>query len=110
MRRFYALELPHGEIASTLLIAALGAAALAGFWRSFPPPRLRTGRGGPRGIPIGLGFSATSTHSSLEFTADRFQAVADSAAALQASAGHGTVTGNLTAAALALLVLMLPLG
>jgi cation-transporting ATPase E len=32
VRRFYALELPHGAIGSTLLIAALGAAALAGFW------------------------------------------------------------------------------
>jgi cation-transporting ATPase E len=32
VRKFYALELPHGEIRSTLLIAALGAAALAGFW------------------------------------------------------------------------------
>ena len=32
VRTFYALELPHGAIGSTLLIAALGAAALAGFW------------------------------------------------------------------------------
>jgi hypothetical protein len=32
VRRFYALALPHGAIGSTLLIAALGAAALAGFW------------------------------------------------------------------------------
>jgi hypothetical protein len=32
IRRFYALELPRGAIPSTLLIAALGAAALAGFW------------------------------------------------------------------------------
>ena len=32
VRRFYALQLPHGAIGSTLLIAALGAAALAGFW------------------------------------------------------------------------------
>jgi len=32
VRRFYALELPHGAIGGTLLIAALGAAALAGFW------------------------------------------------------------------------------
>jgi hypothetical protein len=32
VRSFYALELPHGGIGSTLLIAALGAAALAGFW------------------------------------------------------------------------------
>jgi cation-transporting P-type ATPase E len=32
IRHFYALALPHGAIGSTLLIAALGAAALAGFW------------------------------------------------------------------------------
>jgi len=32
VRKFYALELPHGAIGSTPLIAALGAAALAGFW------------------------------------------------------------------------------
>jgi cation-transporting P-type ATPase E len=32
VRHFYALALPHGQIGSTLLIAALGAAALAGFW------------------------------------------------------------------------------
>jgi cation-transporting ATPase E len=32
VRTFYALELPHGAIASTLLIAALGAAALTVFW------------------------------------------------------------------------------
>jgi hypothetical protein len=32
VRRFYALELPHGAIWSTLLIAALGVAALSGFW------------------------------------------------------------------------------
>jgi len=32
VRRFYALELPRGAIGSTLLIAALGAAALIGFW------------------------------------------------------------------------------
>jgi cation-transporting ATPase E len=32
VRHFYALALPHGQIAATLLIAALGAAALAGFW------------------------------------------------------------------------------
>ena len=31
IRHFYALALPHGAIGSTLLIAALGAAALAGF-------------------------------------------------------------------------------
>jgi cation-transporting ATPase E len=32
VRSFYALRLPHGAIGSTLLIAALGAAALSGFW------------------------------------------------------------------------------
>jgi len=32
VRGFYALELPHGKVGITLLIAALGAAALAGFW------------------------------------------------------------------------------
>jgi cation-transporting ATPase E len=32
VRSFYALELPHGAIGSTLVSAALGAAALAGFW------------------------------------------------------------------------------
>jgi cation-transporting ATPase E len=32
VRRFYALALPHGAIGGTLLIAALGAAALTGFW------------------------------------------------------------------------------
>jgi len=32
LRTFYKLELPHGAIGSTLLIAALGAAALTGFW------------------------------------------------------------------------------
>jgi cation-transporting ATPase E len=32
VRNFYALRLPHGAIGSTLLIAALGAAALSGFW------------------------------------------------------------------------------
>ena len=32
VRSFYALELPRGEIGVTLLIAALGAAALTGFW------------------------------------------------------------------------------
>jgi cation-transporting ATPase E len=35
VRHFYALALPHGQIGSTLLIAALGAAALAGFWVIF---------------------------------------------------------------------------
>jgi SAM-dependent methyltransferase len=37
-----------------------------------------------------------------EFTADRLQAIADTAAALPARAGHGTVTGNLADATLAL--------
>ena len=32
VRTFYALELPHGAIGSTLLITALGAATLTGFW------------------------------------------------------------------------------
>jgi len=32
VRRFYALQLPHGAIGSTLLIAGLGVAALSGFW------------------------------------------------------------------------------
>jgi cation-transporting ATPase E len=32
VRSFYALELPNGRIGLTLLIAAMGAAALAGFW------------------------------------------------------------------------------
>ena len=32
VRHFYALALPHGAIGSTLLIAALGAAALTSFW------------------------------------------------------------------------------
>ena len=43
VRSFYALELPHGAIGSTLLIAALGAAALAGFWVLSPSARPRTG-------------------------------------------------------------------
>ncbi len=32
VRNFYALAPPHGAIGATLLIAALGAAALTGFW------------------------------------------------------------------------------
>ena len=32
VRRFYALQLPHSGFATTLIIAALGAAALAAFW------------------------------------------------------------------------------
>jgi cation-transporting P-type ATPase E len=43
VRHFYSLELPHGEIGSTLLIAALGAATLAGFWAV----SRRLGRGPP---------------------------------------------------------------
>src|SRR6516225_5240119 len=42
MRSFYALELPHGAIGSTLLIAVLGAAALAAFWLLSPSARPRT--------------------------------------------------------------------
>ena len=47
VRRFYALELPRGELGITLLIAALGVAALAGFWGlsrrhgRAPPPVVR---------------------------------------------------------------------
>ncbi|HET9969718.1 MAG TPA: HAD-IC family P-type ATPase [Streptosporangiaceae bacterium] len=47
IRRFYALELPHGAIWSTLLIAALGVAALAGFWVL----SRRSGRGPAEMIP-----------------------------------------------------------
>ena len=32
VRSFYALELPRSELGVTLLIAAVGAAALVGFW------------------------------------------------------------------------------
>jgi hypothetical protein len=32
VRRFYALDLPRGEIGVTLGVAVLGAAILAGFW------------------------------------------------------------------------------
>jgi len=32
VRHFYALALPHGQIGAALLIAALGATALTGFW------------------------------------------------------------------------------
>jgi len=35
VRHFYALALPQGAIGATLLIAALGAAALTGFWVLF---------------------------------------------------------------------------
>ena len=41
VRTFYELELPHGALQGVLLIAALGAAALAGFWVLFR----RRGRG-----------------------------------------------------------------
>jgi len=46
-RRFYALQLPHSGLATTLVIAELGAAALAGFWvlsrrrGRGPPPVVR---------------------------------------------------------------------
>jgi cation-transporting ATPase E len=42
IRRFYELELPHGQLGITLLIAALGAGALAGLWAY---RRRRGGRG-----------------------------------------------------------------
>ena len=32
VRAFYELDLPHGYLGITLLIAALGSAALVGFW------------------------------------------------------------------------------
>jgi len=32
VRTFYKLELPHGALQGTVLMAALRAAALAGFW------------------------------------------------------------------------------
>jgi hypothetical protein len=32
VRRFYELELPHGYIGLTLLVAAIGAGALTAFW------------------------------------------------------------------------------
>ena len=47
VRRFYALQLPRSGLATTLVIAALGAAVLAGFWALSrrhgrgPPPVLR---------------------------------------------------------------------
>jgi hypothetical protein len=44
VRRFYALQLPHSGLATTLAIAALGAAALTGFWVL----SRRRGRGPPR--------------------------------------------------------------
>jgi len=47
VRRFYKLELPHGALGTTLLIAALGAAALTGFW-SCPAGNAATSRDGPR--------------------------------------------------------------
>jgi cation-transporting ATPase E len=43
VRNFYALELPRGAIGSTLLIAALGAAALVGFWVLSPSARPQAG-------------------------------------------------------------------
>jgi hypothetical protein len=47
VRTFYALELPHGAIGGTLLIAALGAAALATFWIV----SRRLGRGPAEAVP-----------------------------------------------------------
>jgi cation-transporting ATPase E len=47
VRRFYALQLPHNGLATTLAVAALGAAALTGFWvlsrrrGRGPPPVVR---------------------------------------------------------------------
>jgi hypothetical protein len=47
VRRFYELQLPHSGLATTLIIAALGAAALTGFWvlsrrrGRGPPPAVR---------------------------------------------------------------------
>jgi cation-transporting P-type ATPase E len=47
VRRFYALQLPHSGLATMLIIAALGAAALAAFWvlsrrrGRGPPPVVR---------------------------------------------------------------------
>jgi cation-transporting P-type ATPase E len=46
VRHFYALQLPHGGIWSTLLIAALGVAALSGFWVL----SRRHGRGPPEAV------------------------------------------------------------
>jgi cation-transporting ATPase E len=43
LRRFYALQLPHSGLATTLAVAAAGAAALAGFWLL----SRRRGRGPP---------------------------------------------------------------
>jgi hypothetical protein len=54
VRTFYALQLPHRAIGSTLLIAALGAAALAGFWVVSRPQR----RGQPRRPATELNRSA----------------------------------------------------
>ena len=47
VRTFHKLELPHGVIGSTLLIAVLGAAALAAFWVLSRRPGRGPGRGGP---------------------------------------------------------------
>jgi hypothetical protein len=44
VRRFYALQLPHSGLATTLAVAALGAAALTVFW----VPSRRRRRGPPR--------------------------------------------------------------
>jgi hypothetical protein len=47
VRRFYELQLPRSGLATTLAVAALGAAALAGFWIL----SRRRGRGPPPGGP-----------------------------------------------------------
>ena len=44
VRTFYKLELPHGALQGTLLIAALGAAALGGFWALSRRPGPGSGR------------------------------------------------------------------
>jgi cation-transporting ATPase E len=44
VRTFYKLELPHSALQDTLLIAALGAAALTAFWVLSRRQGLRTGR------------------------------------------------------------------
>jgi Co/Zn/Cd efflux system component len=47
VRRFYAPQLPHGEITTMLLVAAAGVAVLVCFWvvyhrdRREPPPAVR---------------------------------------------------------------------
>jgi hypothetical protein len=46
VRRFYELQLPHSGLATTLAVAAVGAAALTGFWVLSP----RRGRGPPPAV------------------------------------------------------------